>query len=142
MGGGYELREATEEDAGKVEALARLCQPLRASVKGTYEYLALCFPRYFLLAFSGEQLVGFVVGLPSLAGEAWIYQICVHPDHRRRRVGELLMEEELGRFRSDRFPRVRARVLETNQPSLSLMRKMGLRERGKKGEWVELEREL
>jgi len=83
-----------------------------------------------------------VVGLPSLAGEAWIYQICVHPDHRRRRVGELLMEEELKRFRSDRFPRVRARVLETNQPSLSLMRKMGLKERGKKGEWVELEKEL
>jgi len=138
----YQLREAREEDAEQVEALARLCQPLRASVKGTYEYLAICFPKYFLVALGPTGMAGFVIGLPSLSGEAWIYQICVHPDHRRRKVGELLMEEELRRFRSDRFPRVRARVLETNLPSLSLMRKMGLREVGKKGEWVELQREL
>lgn len=138
----YRLREATEEDAEQVEALAKLCQPLRASVKGTYEYLALCFPRYFLVAMGPTGMAGFVVGLPSLSGEAWIYQICVHPDHRRKKVGELLMEEELKRFRSDRFPRVKARVLETNQPSLSLMRKMGLKETGKKGEWVELQKDL
>ncbi len=138
----YQLREARESDAEAVERLAKICQPLRASVKGTYEYMVLGFKRYFLLALHDDKVIGFIVGFPSLEGDVWIYQIAVHPVYREKGVGEKLLGEELKRLRSDNRSVVRVRILESNRPSMSLFKKFGFKKKKKVGGWVEMEKRL
>lgn len=139
---GYLIREAEEGDAEAIERLAKMCPPLRASVKGTYEYLVLGFKKYFLVVTRNDEIVGFVVGFPSLEGGTWIYQIAVHPEQRRKKVGEMLLQEELERLKSDGHDVVKTRVLKSNDPSMKLLGKFGFKKEREVGEWAEMEKFL
>lgn len=138
----FKIRQAKEEDAGRVEELAESSPPLRPSVEGTYEYLALCFGRYFLLAERGDQLIGFIVSLPSLEGLIWIYQIAVKEGNREEGVGRRLMAEELEKVRADGYENVKARVMKSNEPSQRLLSSFGFEEVGTKGDWIEMGKAL
>jgi ribosomal protein S18 acetylase RimI-like enzyme len=135
------IREAEEEDAVNIEKLAKECSPLRASIHGTYEYLALCFRRYFLVV-EEEEIMGFIIGLPNvdIRGEYWIYQIAVNPVHRRKRIAENLLEEEIRKFKADGCKCIKARVLKYNDPSIELFTKANFMDFSRKGDWIELEK--
>ena len=77
------------------------------------------YPDNFIGAFSGERLVGVV--LASWDGrKGWVNRVAVHPEFRRRGVGEALIaaaERELGR----RGALIIAALIETdNVPSIRL----------------------
>ncbi|MDY6966341.1 MAG: GNAT family N-acetyltransferase [Halobacteriota archaeon] len=138
----FTVREAEEKDADKIEELASRCSPLRGSVDGTYEYLAICFGRYFLLAESEGRIIAFLVSFPNLdvEGEIWIYQIGVSSESRRMNVAEELLSEEIKRFVTDGYKKVKARILEDNISSLSLFKKLGFNDVGIVDGWVEVEK--
>jgi len=46
----YTIREVEKGDIREVKNIADMSPPLRASVEGTYEHLAICFKKYFLVA--------------------------------------------------------------------------------------------
>ena len=136
----FTIREVEERDAGGIARLAKKCPPLRTSVEGTYEYLAICFKRYFLLAESRGEIIGFVVGFPSLEGDIWIYQIAADPKHRRKNIGSSLLAEALKRFQTDGYKNIYARALKSNDPSLKLLKKFGFNKKRTLKEWVEMEK--
>ena len=139
----FTIREAEEKDADKIEQLASRCSPLRGSVCGTYEYLAICFRRYFIIAESDSEIIAFLIGFPNLdvEGEVWIYQIGVCPENQRMNVAKELLLEELRRFSTDGYKKIKARILEDNKPSQELFKKLGFEEAGVTLEgWVEVEK--
>lgn len=101
----YTIREIEEADVDRVREVAELSPPLRAAVKGTYEHLAICFKKYFLVAEEKDEVVGFIVGFPNVNvnQEAWVYQVAVKPTHRRRKIAENLLNEEVKRFKLDGY---------------------------------------
>ena len=137
----YTIREVEEEDSTEIERLARMCSPLRASVTGTYEYLALCFKRYFLVA-ECNRIIGFIIGLPNIGveGEWWVYQIATDPAHRREKIAENLFGEEVKRFKSDGFKKIKTRILATNKSSIELFIKYGFEKAGVIHNWIEFEK--
>jgi ribosomal protein S18 acetylase RimI-like enzyme len=136
------IREAEEKDACKVEELAKKCPPLRASVEGTYEYLALCFKRYFLLAECQGEIIGFVVGFPSLEGKMWIYQIAVNKEHRLRKIANRLLTEEIKRSQLDGYKTMGVRALKSNEASIELLKNFGFKETRIINNWIELEKSI
>jgi ribosomal protein S18 acetylase RimI-like enzyme len=137
----YTIREAKEEDSIEIERLARISSPLRGSIAGTYEYLALCFKRYFLVA-ECSRIVGFIIGLPNIdvKGEFWVYQIATDPTHKRERIAENLLDEEAKRFNSDGCKKIKARILATNRPSIELFTKYGFKKVDVIRDWIEFEK--
>ncbi|RZN64253.1 MAG: GNAT family N-acetyltransferase [Candidatus Methanoliparum thermophilum] len=139
----YFIREADEKDSMKIEALAKKASPLRPSVAGTYEYLALCFKRYFLVAID-EDILGFIIGLPNIdnKNESWIYQIAVHPSYRRKKIASNLLKMEIERLTDDNFKKIKARILSTNNRSFKFFNKYGFNMVGYIDNWIEVEKEL
>ena len=134
------IREAEERDAEEIENLAKRCPPLRGSISGTYEYLALCFRRYFLIAEASGDIIAFLVGFPNLdvKGEVWIYQVAVCQEKRGTSVARDLITEVIRRFASDGYSVVKARILEDNDCSLRLFKKLGFERVCIVDGWVEV----
>jgi len=85
------IRRAGKEDLEKIAALEKIC------FRGIYSYdredlLNFMHRGIFIVADTGEKLAGYAAG--EAEGEiSRLASICVHPDFRRRRVGEELVRE-------------------------------------------------
>ena len=113
-----EIRSASLFDLTAVRMLEKLCFPLDAwpllDVIG-----ALTFPNIVRYkAIWGDEVIGFIAGEIRLGTRiGWIATVCVHPDYRRRGIGEQLIrmvEDEMDQ------PRVRLTVRESNQAAINL----------------------
>ena len=118
-----EIHPASLFDLTALRKLEKLCFPLDAwpllDMIG-----ALTFPnivRYKAL-WNGE-MIGFIAGEIRLAARVgWIATVCVHPDYRRRGIGEQLIrlcEREMAQ------PRIRLTVRQSNQAAINLYRVNG-----------------
>ncbi len=76
-------------------------------------------------------------GQPPLG---YVYFVAVDPDHRRRGLGRILVEESLKRFRQRAATRVFAAVPEDNDASMSLFKALGFQAvpRGAMWQWYRL----
>lgn len=72
-----------------------------------------------LVARLDEKLVGYA-GFWFIIDEAEIVNIAVHPDYRRKGIGELLLKEILSLAKSKGAKMVTLEVRETNEPAKSL----------------------
>jgi ribosomal protein S18 acetylase RimI-like enzyme len=74
-------------------------------------------------AVADREMIGFIAGeLRTASRTGWIATVCVHPDYRRRGIGEQLIhlcEHEMGQ------PRVRLSVRESNYGAINLYRVNG-----------------
>ena len=118
-----EIRPASLFDLTALRRLEKLCFPLDAwpllDMIG-----ALTFPNIvrFKALWNGE-MIGFIAGEIRLATRTgWIATVCVHPDYRRRGIGEQLIrlcEREMAQ------PRIRLTVRQSNQAAINLYRVNG-----------------
>ncbi len=82
---------------------------------------------YFIVAKIGGRLIGYG-GFWLVASEAHIGNVAVHPDFRRRKIGEKLMERVLEMASSKGARRATLEVRASNLAAQSLYRKFGFEE--------------
>ena len=97
-------------------------------------------PDLFLIAVDGEEIAGYVVGemreimfsgIPHQFKMGHILNIAVNAGHRRRGVGNSLMEEVERRFRGRNATKVTLEVRESNTTARSFYRRLGYEEIGR-----------
>jgi ribosomal protein S18 acetylase RimI-like enzyme len=123
---GVSLEDATWRDFRRLLHLERICFQ-RDSWPWIDVLAALTFPQTVRIkAELGDQLVGFVIGdRRRRKGMGWIASIGVHPDHRRRGIGKILLEvceQELA------TPKIRLILRPSNTAAKYLYSKAGYRE--------------
>lgn len=137
------IRNVKVSDKHDIVKVAENCAPLvRASVVGTYEFLARCFENTFFVYEEDSELLGYVVGFPNTAveGEFWIYQVCVNDKLRGKHVGSKLFEKIVSQVKSEGYKRMRSHMQFVNEHSLKLHEKFGFKICGQddRGHFVEL----
>ncbi len=120
------IRRMREEDLPEVLAIERLCfsNPWsRETFQGEIQNRAISFP-LVVIHREEKRIVGYVV-FWQVGDEAQINNVAVHPDYRGRGYGELAMRYVLERLRENRVHFVSLEVRVSNQPAISLYRKLG-----------------
>jgi len=81
-------------------------------------------PDFFIGAFDGERLIGTVIA--SFDGrKGWINRLAVHPEYRRRGIGQLLIRKAETVLKEKGAWVICALIERENKPSLSLFEKCG-----------------
>ncbi len=120
------IRRMREEDLPEVLAIERICfsNPWsRETFQGEIQNRAISFP-LVVIHREEKRIVGYVV-FWQVGDEAQINNVAVHPDYRGRGYGELAMRYVLERLRENRVHFVSLEVRVSNQPAISLYRKLG-----------------
>ena len=78
----------------------------------------------WLVAVEGDTLLGYI-GSQTVLGEGDMMNLAVHPDHRRRGVGEGLVVALVGQLRAKGAKRLALEVRASNAPAIALYGKMG-----------------
>ncbi len=99
--------------------------------------------RLFLVAESGGQVVGFIIGEirawefgSPLCG--WVFALTVSPDIRQKGIGKRIFDEISLRMKEAGVSTVRTMVDRDDRLTMSFFRSMGLRT----GSYIELEKQL
>ena len=79
---------------------------------------------FYIVAEIGERLVGYA-GLWCIVDEGHITNVAVHPDFRRRGIGEALMSVLLSHTSAYQIKSYTLEVRASNEPGLSLYSKFG-----------------
>ena len=84
---------------------------------------------YWLVALSGEQVVGYI-GSQSSIDESDVMNVAVHPDWRRRGIGEELITGLVEALKSRGSHALLLEVRASNSPAISLYEKLGFQQVG------------
>ncbi len=102
---------------------------------------------FFVVAFYGSKIVGFVAGssgwtfLGKIFGE--IHEICVLPEFRGMGIGTKFIEFAIDYFRSLGLGRVGLWVGEGNQTAIRFYKRLGFHEVGEKfSVWIRMEKDI
>ncbi len=88
-------------------------------------------PYFYLLAFEGEELVGYVGGM-SLYETCDLNNIAVLPRHRRRGIAARLLEAFMAEARARGAEQMLLEVRESNLPAIGLYERYGFKPYGKR----------
>lgn len=83
----------------------------------------------WLVALEGETVVGYV-GSQSVLGESDMMNVAVHPDYRRRKIGETLVLELVQQLKVRGNYCLTLEVRASNDPARKLYEKLGFRQVG------------
>ena len=113
-------------EASQLEAVAHI-ETLCFSSPWTAKSLELLLRdgNFGLVAVEGEQVVGYVGVLAIPPDEFEITNVAVHPDFRRRGIGEALMGALSEKARAESRARISLEVRASNEAALALYRKLG-----------------
>jgi N-acetylglutamate synthase len=78
----------------------------------------------FLVAFSGELMIGSVIGTND-GRKGWVNRLAVDPEHRREGVAKVLLESLEGCFRGRSLKIFSCLIIAGNEPSQSLFEGIG-----------------
>jgi ribosomal-protein-alanine N-acetyltransferase len=99
------------------------------SVEMFWDELAQGATRTYLVAVEGEEIVGYA-GLAAMPDEAYVQNIAVVPDHRRRGLGARLLTALLDDARRRGFTKVGLEVRVDNDAAIALYERFGFRRVG------------
>lgn len=138
-GSGFSLRCAVPGDAGALaglEALAFATDRIGAEEYG--ELIAAETVEVWVAERSGEP-VGVVVTrhAPSADGEAYVYSLAVHPDHRGLGIGSALLKVALLGAHRRAAGSIRLEVRPDNRSARTLYRTIGFVPNGRVENWYE-----
>ena len=85
----------------------------------------------WLVAMDGEKLTGYV-GSQSVLGWADMMNLAVHPDYRRKGIGEKLVNELVIRLKEQRVNCLTLEVRVSNRSAIALYEKLGFVEVGRR----------
>jgi ribosomal-protein-alanine N-acetyltransferase len=84
----------------------------------------MCDPYFYLLAFEGDELVGYAGGM-SLYETCDLNNIAVLPQHRRRGIAAVLLESFMAEARARGAEQMLLEVRESNIPAIRLYERYG-----------------
>lgn len=123
------IRKGTPADVGSIAEIETLCfaHPWsETDLLGGFDN----FTHYFVAESEGE-LLGYC-GMQVIAGEGYITNVAVKPQHRKQGFGLKILEELLNFARVEELQFVTLEVRESNAPAINLYKKMGFEEVGKR----------
>jgi ribosomal-protein-alanine N-acetyltransferase len=130
------LRRMTEADIDAVLEIERLCFPRPWSRDSFVSELNNACARYVVLLEDGK--VAAYGGMWLIIGEAHVNNVAVHPDHRRRGYGRLVMRELMRvAYRAAEIVEMTLEVRVTNEPAIGLYASMGFEVAGKRKGYYE-----
>lgn len=136
--GGFDILPLERRHIEEIARLERLCFSEPWSAEGILE--SYMHGTRFFVAEEAGSLLGYV-GISTAAGEGYITNIAVFPEHRRRGIGEALMNRvlEFGAEKSLEF--VSLEVRPSNTAAVSLYRKLGFETEGRRRDFYRFPRE-
>ena len=120
---GFSIERLTSENISGVAELEELCFSLPWSKKALE---LLCNGENVgFVALDGEKRVVAYGGMVCVLDEGQITNIAVHPDFRRRKIGEQIVSALLGYGEEKGISLYSLEVRESNQAAISLYQKLG-----------------
>ena len=83
----------------------------------------------WIVALEGDQVLGYV-GSQTVMGETDMMNIAVHPDYRRRRIAEALVNELMSALKARESHCLTLEVRASNAPAIALYEKLGFQQIG------------
>lgn len=123
------IRKGTPADVRSIAEIETLCfaHPWsETDLLGGFDN----FTHYFVAESEGE-LLGYC-GMQVIAGEGYITNVAVKPQHRKQGFGVKILEELLTFSEGEGLEFVTLEVRESNAPAINLYKKMGFEEVGKR----------
>ena len=125
----YQVMPMKGKDIDEVMHLEKLCFPVPWSKDAfRMEVEKNQCARYYIVRMN-NQLIGYG-GMWLILDEAHITNIAVHPEHRRRGVGRLLMETLMKEAVILKMERMTLEVRVSNKAAISLYKSLGFEEGG------------
>lgn len=119
--------------------------PQKEHIHGIYEIEKLCFEHpqseqsllndlngnsvFFCCVCESGKVVGYI-NADTVLDEAYVVNVCVHPDYRRLGIGEGLVKALCDHCREDLFSFVTLEVRQSNTAAISLYQKLGFEKAG------------
>lgn len=128
MSGQITIRKAQPEDLPGIIEIENLCFPADMAYPPDlfFDYMV-TRTHLFYAAFLHHRLAGFVIAGEGESGEAWIVTLDVHPELRRRGVGEKLIRHIEKIFLRAGIERMILQVAVENFPALCMYKKLGFK---------------
>lgn len=123
------VRLGTPADAAKIAEIESLCFAHPWSEQDVLDGFQ-NFTHYFVAETEGE-ILGYC-GIQIIAGEGYITNVAVTPQHRKQGFGLKILEELLNFSRLEKLSFVTLEVRESNIPAINLYKKMGFEKVGKR----------
>ncbi len=123
-----EILEMTQGVVARVAQLENLCFSDPWSEKSVASELSNPLSLW-LVAMEGERLAGYV-GSQSVEGEADMMNVAVHPDFRRRGVGETLVNALVVALAEKGVHSLTLEVRVSNESAIGLYKKLGFSQAG------------
>ena len=123
------IRKGTPADVGGIAEIETLCFAHPWSETDLLDGFD-NFTHYFV-AEAGDEILGYC-GMQVIAGEGYITNVAVKPQHRKHGFGLKILEELLTFSEGEGLEFVTLEVRESNAPAINLYKKMGFEEVGKR----------
>ncbi len=122
------IRSITEDDNSSILELIDNCRPY---VLPHHEYFYWILEHYYqstcFVCELDMKLIGFISGLPSIDKKSiFIWQICVHPNFRKLKLGNQMLNKIYNRFTELNFESIQFSIDKNNIPSYKLFEKFAI----------------
>ncbi len=129
------IRDLYETDLPALADLEALCfsDPWsKKGLKGAFE------DEYsLLLGYENQGVLAGYVNANCMFEECYIFRLCVHPDFRRRHIGEKLLRALIEFCEKEGIQTVLLEVRESNEPAKALYQKAGFLPEGRRENFYE-----
>lgn len=123
------IRKAEPHDVHSMAELEKICFAEPWSEESLYHEIIGNNMALYIVAEDGGRIVGYA-GIWLIAGEGHITNVAVHPDYRRRHIGEAIVSTILAEAEAAGAVRQTLEVRRSNAPAQGLYAKFGFRAEG------------
>ena len=118
------IRKAEPQDVHDMAELEKICFASPWSEESLYHEIIGNDMALYIVAEDGGNVVGYA-GIWLIAGEGHITNVAVHPDYRRRHIGEAIVSTILAEAETAGAVRQTLEVRRSNTPAQGLYAKFG-----------------
>lgn len=118
------IRKAEPRDVHDMADLEKICFASPWSEESLYHEIIANDMALYIVAEDGGRIVGYA-GIWLIAGEGHITNVAVHPDYRRRHIGEAIVSTILAEAETAGAVRQTLEVRRSNAPAQGLYAKFG-----------------
>ena len=123
----FKIRRVKEEDFFEIMNLASKCNPIPIERDSIYHLFTRYFADTCLVAEKDNKIVGYILGFFSQQDKtvAYIHNICVSPDFRRKKIGSSLYQKFFQNMKKKKCQRVFLIINPVNRLSICYHESLG-----------------